>query len=120
MCGEYLSPETARILDRLGVLHAVDGAGAVPLWGMTITGPDGSRIVGTYPTSGRWRGYRDHALAIPRATFDGILTDRLRAARAEFRERCRVTDLIMDGDRVTGVEALDPDFVGRSASGRAW
>ncbi len=76
MCGEYLSPETARILHRLGVLDTVDRAGAVPLWGMSITGPDGSRIVGTYPTTGRWRGYRDHALAIPRATFDAILTDR--------------------------------------------
>jgi choline dehydrogenase-like flavoprotein len=65
MCGEYLSPETARILHRLGVLDTVDRAGAVPLWGMSITGPDGSRIVGTYPTTGRWRGYRDHALAIP-------------------------------------------------------
>jgi flavin-dependent dehydrogenase len=108
MCGEYLSPETARILDRLGVLHAVDRAGAVPLWGMTITGPDGARIVGTYPTTGRWRGYRDHALAIPRATFDGILATRLRATRAEFRERYRVTDLVMDGDRVAGVEAFDP------------
>jgi len=108
MCGEYLSPETARILDRLGVLEAVDGAGAAPLWGMTITGPDGARIVGTYPTTGRWRGYRDHALAIPRATFDGVLVDRLRATSAEVRERCRVTDLVMDGDRVAGVEALDP------------
>lgn len=108
MCGEYLSPETARILDRLGVLDAVDRAGAVPLWGMTITGPDGARIVGTYPTTGRWRGYRDHALAIPRTTFDGILATRLRATHADFRERYRVTDLVMDGDRVAGVEALDP------------
>ena len=24
-----------------------------PLWGMSITGPDGWRIVGTYPTTGR-------------------------------------------------------------------
>jgi len=28
ICGEYLSPEAARILDRLGVLKAVDQAGA--------------------------------------------------------------------------------------------
>jgi len=107
MCGEYLSPETARILDRLGVLRDVDRAGAVPLRGMTITGPDGARIVGTYPTTGRWRGYRDHALALSRATFDGILVDRLRATRADLREQCRVTDLIVEGDRVVGVEALD-------------
>ena len=108
MCGEYLSPETARILDRLGVLEAVDRAGAVPLAGMTITGPDGSRIVGTYPTAGRWRGYRDFALAIPRDRFDAILADRLRETRADFRERYRVTDIVMDRGAVAGVDALDP------------
>jgi flavin-dependent dehydrogenase len=108
MCGEYLSPETARILDRLGVLGDVDRAGAVPVWGMTIAGPDGAPIVGTYPTTGRWRGYRDHALALSRAVFDRILTDRLRTAGAELRERVRVTDLLVDGDRVAGVEARDP------------
>src|SRR5262245_38464972 len=117
ICGEYLSPETARILDRLGVLTSIDRAGAVPLWGMIITGADGARIVGTYPTTGRWRGYRDHALAIARATFDSILVDRLRASGAELRERCRVTDLILDGDRVAGVEALDA--AGHAQRGRA-
>ena len=54
-------------------------------------------------------GSRDHALAIPRATSTAILTDRLRATPADFRERYRVTDLIMDGDRVAGVEAFDPE-----------
>ncbi len=117
MCGEYLSPETARILDRLGVLESVDRAGARPLQGMTITGPDGGRIVGTYPANGRWRGYRDHALALPRTVFDRILTDRLRTTHAEFRERVRVTDLVMDGERVAGVETRDHD--GRPLSFRA-
>jgi len=108
MCGEYLSPETARILDRLSVLEVVDHAGAVPLAGMTITGPDGSRIVGTYPTSGRWRGYRDFALAIPRDRLDAILADRLRETPADFRERYRVTDLVVERGSVAGVDALDP------------
>ncbi len=30
MCGEYLSPEAARVLDRLGVLKTLDAADAVP------------------------------------------------------------------------------------------
>ncbi len=117
VCGEYLSPETARLLDRLGALDAVDQAGAVALRGMTITGPDGERIVGTYPTRGPWRGYRDHALALPRAVLDAILADRLRAAGADLQERSRVTGLVMDGDRVAGVEASDPE--GRPARFRA-
>ena len=73
ICGEYLSPEAARVLDRLGVLKAVDAAGAQPLHGMRITAPDGSVLDGTYPTGGRWRGYRDHALALPREVFDRVL-----------------------------------------------
>ena len=72
MCGEYLSPETARILDRLGVLGDVDRAGAVPLRGMTITGPGRDRVR-RERTRRRGAGgeYRDHALALSRATFDG-------------------------------------------------
>jgi flavin-dependent dehydrogenase len=107
ICGEYLSPEAARVLDRLGVLKDVDAAGAVPLRGMAITAPDGRRIVGTYPVSGAVRGYRDHALALPRLVLDRLLVERLRASAAEVRERCRVTDVVIEGDRVVGVEALD-------------
>ena len=105
ICGEYLSPEAARILDRLGVLKDIDDAGAVPLRGMAITAPDGRQITGTYPTSGPLRGYLDHALALPRLVLDRLLVERLRTSAAELRERWRVTDLLVEGDRVTGVEA---------------
>ncbi len=117
ICGEYLSPEASRILDRLGVLKAVEDAGAVPLRGMVITAPDGTRLTGTYPTSAPWRGYRDHALAIPRLVFDRVLTDRLRDTAADFHERVRVTDVIADGDRLVGVESVDA--AGRVRSFRA-
>src|SRR5215467_12594139 len=43
VCGEYLSPEASRILDRLGVLEAVEHAGARPLRGMRVTAPDGTQ-----------------------------------------------------------------------------
>src|SRR5262245_17936519 len=41
ICGEYLSPEGSRILDRLGVLSTVETRGAKPLRGMRILAPDG-------------------------------------------------------------------------------
>jgi len=107
LCGEYLSPEASRILDRLGVLKAVDEAGAVALKGMKITAPDGTVLVGEYPTAGPWRGYRDHALALPRLTFDQILLERVKESSVEVRERHRVTDLLIDGDRVVGVTGVD-------------
>jgi flavin-dependent dehydrogenase len=109
ICGEYLSPEAARVLDRLGVLKAVDAAGAQPLRGMRITAPDGTVLDGTYPTGGRWRGYRDHAFAIPREIFDRILVERARSLPVDVRERHRVTGLLRDGDRVVGVQAEDED-----------
>ena len=109
ICGEYLSPEAARVLDRLGVLKAVDAAGAQPLHGMRITAPDGTVLDGTYPTGGRWRGYRDHALALPREVFDRLLVERARALPIDVRERQRVTGLLREGDRVVGVQAEDED-----------
>jgi geranylgeranyl reductase family protein len=109
ICGEYLSPEAARVLDRLGVLKAVDGAGAQPLHGMRITAPDGTVLDGTYPTGGRWRGYRDHALAIRREIFDRILLERARALPVDVRERHRVTGLIVEGGVVRGVKAERAD-----------
>ena len=109
ICGEYLSPEAARVLDRLGVLKDVDAAGAQPLRGMRIVAPDGTALTGRYPTDGPWRGYRDHALAIPREVFDTILVERARALPADVRERHRVTGLRFDGDRVAGVVGEDAD-----------
>jgi menaquinone-9 beta-reductase len=117
ICGEYLSPETTRILDRLGVLKRLEDAGAVRLTGMTITAPDGTRLGGRYPTAGRWRGYRDHALAARRVVLDRVLTDRLRETAADFREARRVTDVITEGAQVVGVEVAAG--AGRSESVRA-
>ncbi len=107
ICGEYLSPEAARVLDRLGVLKELDAAGARPLRGMRIVAPDGTALAGRYPTEGRWRGYRDHALAIPREVLDRILVDRAKSLPVDVRERHRVTRLRIDGDRVTGVQGAD-------------
>jgi geranylgeranyl reductase family protein len=109
ICGEYLSPEAARILDRLAVLKAVDQAGAQPLRGMRIVAPDGTALDGLYPTSGPWRGYRDHALAIPREVLDRILVDRARGLPVDVLLRHRVTGLLRKAGRVTGVTAQDED-----------
>jgi menaquinone-9 beta-reductase len=107
ICGEYLSPEAGRVLDRLGVLKTLDGAGAVLLAGMHITAPDGTRLRGVYGPAGAYRPYRGHALGVSRAVLDAVLADRLRALGVDFRERVRVTDLIRTQGAVTGVLATD-------------
>src|SRR5262249_53537153 len=106
ICGEYLSPEAPRLLDRLGALKAVDG-GASALKGMRITPPDGRTRVWTYRPVGGGRPYREYAMAITREALDAILVDRVRSLPVDFRESTRVTDLVVSGDRVLGVEAID-------------
>lgn len=107
-CGEYLPPEAARVFDRLGVLKAVDAV-AAPLRGMKITTPDGRTLVGTYGAVGAFRPYRQHGMAVPRLALDAILVERVRALPVELYEDTRVTDLVLDRDRVVGVEAQGAD-----------
>lgn len=119
ICGEYLSPEAARVLDRMGALKAVEAAGAVPLSGMRITAPDGTVLTADYRPVAGWRPYCGHALAVSRTALDAILTDRLRALPVDFRERVRVTGVRVEGDRVVGVTALDADGAPLEFAGRA-
>jgi flavin-dependent dehydrogenase len=109
ICGEYLSPEVARILDRLGVLKALEAAGAAPLAGLRITGPGGGVLEGTYRAIGRWRPYRRHALGVGRETLDAVLVDHLRTLPVDLMEGVRVTDVVCEGGRAAGVAALGAD-----------
>src|SRR5262249_48138172 len=94
-------------LDRLGVLKAIDAAGATSLRGMHITAPDGTVLDARYRAIGGRQPYRDHGMALSRSVLDAILVDRLRALPAELRGGVRVSDLVVEGDRVAGVETLD-------------
>lgn len=105
ICGEYLSPEGSRILDRLGVLPRVEAGGARPLRGMRVLAPDGTLLVGDYPADGSWHGHRPHALAVRRRVLDLALIERARRAGVAVREGVRVVDLLREGRRVTGVVA---------------
>lgn len=116
LCGEYLSPEVPRVLDRLGVLKTVDGV-ATPLAGVRITAPDGTVVTGRYRAVGPWRPYREYALALSRETLDEALVERVRTLPVDFREETRVTGVLVDGDQVTGLEAVGPD--GRALALRA-
>jgi flavin-dependent dehydrogenase len=107
VCGEYLSPEAGRVLDRLGVLKTLDAAGAVALGGMRITAPDGTVLTGRYRAVGAHRPYREHAIGVSRAVLDGVLLERLRALPVDVREGLRVTDVIVEDGGVVGVRAVE-------------
>ncbi len=95
-CSEYLSPESTRVLERLGkdVLAAVAAAAPARLTGMKVVAPSGTGVVGRFET---------FSFALPRTRFDTILRAAAEAAGAEVREGVKVEELVYDGGAVGGV-----------------
>ena len=104
-CSEYLSPETTRVLERLGggVLEAVAAASHARLTGMKVVAPSGAAMIGRFGRSGSER----FSYALPRTTFDTILRHAAEAAGAEVREGVKVENLVNDRGGVGGVVARE-------------
>jgi menaquinone-9 beta-reductase len=89
-----------QVLERLGVLDDVLASGAVPLDRMTMVIDDAVRIEATVdPEVKTPRG-----LCVRRVTLDALLVEAAAAAGADVRTGLRVTNLVTDGGRVTGVD----------------
>ena len=99
-CSEYLSPESTRVLERLGpeVLAAVEAAAPAHLWGMRLVAPSGAGVVGRFET---------FSYALPRTRFDMILRRAAEAAGAEVLEGVKVEEVLYDGGAVSGVVARE-------------
>ena len=93
-CSEYMSPETVRMLDRLGVTAGLCSAGAATLSGSSVTAARGAKLVGRFPEG---RG-----LSIARRELDHALVGAARARGVDVLESTSLDRLIMDGDRVSG------------------
>lgn len=103
-CAEYLSPECSRILAAMGLLEAVEHAGAAHLRGMIIRAPDGREFRGEFAAAHGFRAFRDRGLALPRTVLDAMLLEHARAAGARVVEGAYVRDVVRDGaGRTTGV-----------------
>lgn len=105
-CAEYLSPETLRQLDLLGVLPAIDAAGGTPIAGTTVVGPRGARLTGLFAETGV-TPFRPLGLSLPRIVLDTALVEAARAAGVEVLEGTVVTDLLHDRGAVSGVATRD-------------
>jgi flavin-dependent dehydrogenase len=115
VCGEYLSPDCARLLDRLGALDDLARHRPVRVRGMRIHTPRGSVVTGHFPETGTaidgtaparqelrdWRG----GLAVSRSVLDPILARTAERRAADLRRGVRVSGLARDHRRVTGVIA---------------
>jgi flavin-dependent dehydrogenase len=106
-CSEYLSPEAVRVLDRLGVLNALEGAGAQPLDGSIVYGPGGARLHGLFGEA-RPAPFRRTGLSVSRRVLDAVLVCAARSAGAAVLERTRFEDLVYDGGAVAGAVVRGP------------
>lgn len=105
-CSEYMSPEAVRILDRLGVVGALEAAGAVPLAGTAVTAALGARLHGRFALAGH-RPFRPTGLSVSRRLLDQRLLDAARVAGATVLERTAVESLVYDADGVAGAVVRD-------------
>lgn len=114
-CSEYMSPQASRLLEEMGVLAEVEGAGAAQLAGMIVRAPNGATIRGVFAGEHRWRGHRDRGLSLQRTLLDPILLGAARRAGACVVEGARVNDVTVDrAGRVSGVTLTTPS--GREAA----
>jgi menaquinone-9 beta-reductase len=106
-CSEYMSPETVRLLDRLGVLPALEAAGA-PLHGTAVTAARGSRLHCRFALAGP-PPFRPTGLSVARRLLDHALVDAARDAGAEVGERTAVEELLYDRGAVAGAVVRDAE-----------
>jgi len=108
-CSEYLSPESTRVLERLGdgVLADVEASVHARLTGMKIVAPDGTAALGRFAAAHAYAPPRPYGFALPRTTFDTILVRAAARAGAVVREGTTVDALLYEGGAVGGVVTRD-------------
>jgi flavin-dependent dehydrogenase len=93
-CGDCLSAEATRVLDRLGLSSAVEAAGPAHLDGWRIIAPAGSSFSARFSDMACADPRISLALAMPRHRLDNILLDAARAAGATVLTRATVNELV--------------------------
>ena len=112
--GESLLPASIPVLEELGVLPAVEQAGFLTKWGATM-------VWGKDRTPWSWyfketNQRYPHSYQVWRPQFDLLLLDNSRAAGVDVREGHRVSEVVFDGGRATGVIYEAGDGSRRTAS----
>ena len=107
-CSEYMSPETVRLLDRIGVVPALEAAGAHPLRGTTVVASEGARLSGEFARL-RTPPWRATGLSVPRRILDQQLVLAARAAGADIAEGVAVAALLEEKGGVAGAVLRQSD-----------
>ena len=109
-CGDCLSPEASRVLDRLGLLADVLAMRPARLNGWRIISPAGHAFAATFAPAANGDPRVETAISLRRELLDAVLFEGARRAGAEVRTGLHVTDLLRDvRGQASGVEARDHD-----------
>jgi geranylgeranyl reductase family protein len=79
-CGEYVSPEARRLLDRVLGQGTLEVEQPAFLNGMRVVSPSGTSFVGHFTAAREFNGYAEWGIALPRSILDQYL---LRAAQSK-------------------------------------
>ncbi|MCP2170276.1 NAD(P)/FAD-dependent oxidoreductase [Goodfellowiella coeruleoviolacea] len=99
--GESMLTYSAAIFDQLGVGDAVRAANFPVKKGAEFCNPDGSFRRVDFADQGQHR--MSSTYQVERADFDQLLLEHASASGATVRHGAKVTQLVLDGERVTGV-----------------
>jgi flavin-dependent dehydrogenase len=102
-CSEYMSPETVRLLDRIGVVAALESSGAVALRGTSVIGAGGARLTGLFANL-QTPPFRDTGLSVARRILDAELVAAARAAGAVVHEGVSAVGVIESDGRIEGLQ----------------
>ena len=116
--GESQLPPIGPILNEMGCWDKVEAAnfpikiGATFRWGNTRDLWDfqlyPAELFVDEPRPGKFKGQRMHtAWQVDRSIYDEILLDHSASLGAEVREETKVTEILRDGDKITGVKLED-------------
>ena len=105
--GESLLPFTFGPLERLGMIAKMRRSCFVKKYSASFVQPDGSSSAPFYFFNRYDRETVAQTWQVLRSEFDQMLLDNAREKGAEVREETTVNRLLMDGERVIGVEATD-------------
>ena len=100
-CSEYLSPESVRLLDRLGVVAALEAAGAQPLLGTRVIAPRGAELAGAFARSAP-PPWPSTGLSVRRTVLDARLVELARESGVTLAERTTVEELLYQQGGVAG------------------
>ena len=108
LCGEFLSVETTGAFERLGVLPAIQAAGAQPISRILMTTPSGASLRQDLPGT---------ALGFSRYRLDEILFHQARSVGADAREGVSVLNVTGDLGQGFRVETTAGQFAARVVLG---